>query len=219
MTSQSFWLHTLDLTPTLERIFHDFHRSSIQRRIMRAEREQLSYERGYSEGLLDDFYRLMMITRRRHRLLPQPRAWFRNLVACMSPNAEIRLARKDGIPVAAILALRHRKMVVYKNGCSDERFHHLAGMPFLFWKLIEEAKSEGVEWIDFGRTDLGNDGLIRFKDQFGAIRNHLTYLRYPESVKEKLPMGSDLTAVKRLFSMLPDALSSRAGKLLYRHIG
>jgi CelD/BcsL family acetyltransferase involved in cellulose biosynthesis len=217
--SQSFWLHTLDLTPPLERIFHDFHKNSVQRRIMRAEREQLSYERGCSEGLLDDFYRLMMITRRRHRLLPQPRAWFRNLIASMSPNVEIRLAQKDSIPIAAILTLRHHGTVVYKNGCSDEKFHHLAGMPFLFWKLIDEGKSEGVEQIDFGRTDLENDGLIRFKDQFGTTRRNLTYLRYPESMREQRPAGSDLPAVRRLFSVLPDAISSRAGQLLYRHIG
>ena len=71
----------------------------------------------------------------------------------MSPNAEIRLARKGGVPIAAILSLKHRRTVVYKYGCSDEKFHHLAGMPFLFWKLIEESKDAGAEQIDFGRTD------------------------------------------------------------------
>jgi lipid II:glycine glycyltransferase (peptidoglycan interpeptide bridge formation enzyme) len=160
-----------------------------------------------------------MITRRRHQLLPQPRAWFRNLIACMSPNVEIRLARKDGTPIAAILTLRHRRTVVYKYGCSDETFHHLAGMPFLFWKLIEESKTAGAEQIDFGRTDLDNNGLIEFKDRFGTIRRQLTYFRYPESTREKGVVATYLPAARRLFSVLPDALSSRAGQMLYRHIG
>lgn len=219
VASQSFWFHTLNLTPSLDRIFHNFDKNCIQRRIRRAERAQLSYERGCSEGLLNDFYRLLMITRRRHRLLPQPRSWFRNLVACMSPSLEIRLARKDGIPIAAILTLTHRRTVVYKYGCSDEKFHHLAGVPFLFWKLIEEARTAGAEQIDFGRTDLGNEGLARFKDQFGTTRKQLTYLRFPDSAAGKYPAASDLPAARRLFSMLPDALSSRAGRLLYRHLG
>jgi hypothetical protein len=217
--SQSFWFHTLNLTLSLDQIFRDLDKNSIQRRIRRAEREQLSYERGCSEGLLNDFYRLLMITRRRHQLLPQPRAWFRNLFACMGPSVEIRLARKDSIPIAAILTLCHRRTVVYKYGCSDEKFHHLAGMPFLFWKLIEEGKTAGAEQIDFGRTELENDGLIRFKDQFGTTRRRLTYFRYPESTRERYPAASDLPAARRLFSVLPDALSSRAGRLLYRHIG
>ncbi len=217
--SQSFWLHTLNLAPPIEQIFRNLNKNCAQRRIRRAERAKLSYERGCSEELLNDFYRLHMITKRRHQLLPQPRAWFRNLIACMSPDAEIRVARKDSIPIAAILTLRHRGTVVYKYGCSDERFHHFAGMPFLFWKLIAEAWTAGAEQIDFGRTELQNHGLIRFKDQFGTTRRRLTYSRYPKSTKEKWLAASELQVVRRLFSVLPDALSSRAGQLLYRHIG
>jgi CelD/BcsL family acetyltransferase involved in cellulose biosynthesis len=219
VASQSYWFHTLDLTPSLEQIFRHLHKDSTQRRIRRAERERLSYETGCSERLLNDFYRLLLITRRRHQLLPQPRAWFRNLVRCMGQNVQIRLARKDGVPIAAILALRHRTTVVYKYGCSDERFHHLAAMPFLFWKLIEESKAAGAEQLDFGRTDLDNDGLTTFKDRFGATRRRITYLRYPESAKEKGVMAADLTAVRRLFCVLPDILLPWAGRLVYRHIG
>jgi lipid II:glycine glycyltransferase (peptidoglycan interpeptide bridge formation enzyme) len=217
--SQSYWFHTLDLTPSLEQILSNLHKNCIQRRIRRAEREHLSYKKGCSEELVNDFYRLLMITRRRHRLLPQPRAWFRNLVACMSPNVEIRLARKDGIPIAAILTLKHHNTVVFKYGCSDEKFHHLAGMPFLFWKLIEESKKADAELIDFGRTDLENDGLIRFKDQFGTTRRQITYFRYRLGVRERDVAASYLPATRALFSVLPDALSSMAGQLLYRHIG
>jgi len=75
---------------------------------------------------------------------------------------------------------------VYKYGCSDEKFHHLAGMPFLFWKLIEESKALGAEQIDFGRTDMDNDGLVEFKDRFGTTRQRLTYYRYPETSREQM---------------------------------
>jgi CelD/BcsL family acetyltransferase involved in cellulose biosynthesis len=218
-TTQSFWLHTLNLAPSLEQIFHSLHKNCIQRRIRRAEHEHLSYERGSSERLVNDFYRLLMITRRRHQLLPQPRAWFRNLLACASPDAEIRLARKGSTPIAAILTLRHRGTVVYKYGCSDQKFHPLAGMPFLFWKLIEEAKAAGAEQIDFGRTDLENHGLIRFKDRLGTTRSPLTYLRYPITAAESHPATSGGTRARHLFSVLPDAISSKAGQLVYRHIG
>lgn len=217
--SQSFWFHTLDLTPSIEKIYQGMHKNCLQRRIRRAERAQLSYERGRSESLINDFYRLLMKTRRRHRLLPQPRAWFRNLFNCMGSNVEIRLARKDGIPIAAILALYHRQTVVYKYGCSDERFHHLAAMPFLFWRLIEESKTAGAEQLDLGRTDLDNAGLIEFKDRFGAIRKRITYLRYAETLKQNSMAKSYLPSARRLFSILPDALSSRIGQQLYRHVG
>lgn len=217
--SQSFWIHTLSLAPSVERLFGNLHKNCLQRRIRRAERGQLSYERGLSAVLLDDFYRLLLITRRRHRLPPQPPTWFQNLVACMGPNIEIRLARRDGIPIAAILTLSHRSTVVYKYGCSDERFHQLAGMPFLFWKLIEESKTSGAEEIDFGRTDLENDGLTEFKDRFGSTRRRLTYVRYSQSIQKHSVVAAYLPAIRGLFAVMPDALSSMAGRVLYRHIG
>lgn len=219
VAGESFWLHTLDLAPSLGQIFRDLHKNCIQRRIRRAEREQLTYEKGCSERLLDDFYRLVMITRRRHSLLPQPRAWFKNLIACMGTNVEIRLVRQGAIPVAAILTLRHRHDVVYKYGCSDERLHNLGGMPLLFWRLIEESKAAGAEQIDFGRTDLDNDGLIEFKDRFGTTRKRLTYFRYPKISSARGVVSTYLPATGRLFSILPDVLSSRAGRMVYRHIG
>ena len=216
--TESFWLHNVELEPSLEKLFRNLHKSCFQRRIRHAEHEHLTYERTCTDRLLDDFYKLLVITRRRHQLLPQPREWFRNIMAELSPNAEIRMVRKDGVPVAAILTLRHRGTVVYKYGCSDERLHHLAGMPFLFWRLIEESKLEGCERIDLGRTELENRGLIEFKDRIGTTRSKMSYLRYPQSEKTSGVQLSRLGAQRRLLQLLPGCLFSTMGRLAYRHI-
>jgi CelD/BcsL family acetyltransferase involved in cellulose biosynthesis len=219
LAGRPFWFHTLDLTPPEADLFRNLHKDSIQRRIRRAEREPLSYEKGCTDQLLDDFYFLLMKTRRRHRLLPQPRAWFQNLIASMSPSVELRVARWREVPVAAIFTLAHRRTVVYKYGCSDERFHPLGAMPFLFWNLIVESRAQGAELLDFGRTDDANEGLVRFKDQFGTVRRRIAYSRCLGSLAEEPTSALQLPLVRSLFSLLPDTLSSRAGGLLYRHVG
>lgn len=219
INSQSFWIHSLDLTLPVEQLFRRLHRSCLQRRIRHAERQQLSYVKSSSDELLDDFYDLLMMTRRRYRLLPQPRIWFRNLMNCMGENAEIRMVRKDQKALAAVLTLRHGGTVVYKYGCSDDAFHHLGGMPLLFWRLIEESKAAGADVIDFGRTDMDNPGLIRFKDRFGTTRRQLNYLRYTERESERATAHPELLGARALCSALPDALSATAGHLVYRHIG
>lgn len=216
--SRSYCFHELDLTHGLGQIFRALHRDSIQRRIQRAEREGLSYEVGRSQQLVSEFYRLLLITRRRHHLLPQPRAWFRNLVECMGDNVEIRLARKSGTPIAAMLTLRHRSSVIYKYGCSDEKVHNLGAMPFLFWRLIEESKASGTEMIDFGRSDLDHESLITFKNKFGATRKVLNYYRYPRETQAR-KIGCDGDAIGQFVSILPDSVSSTAGRILYRHMG
>jgi CelD/BcsL family acetyltransferase involved in cellulose biosynthesis len=216
--SRSYYFHKLDLTPSLEQIFRELHKDSIQRKIRRAEREKLSYEVGCSEELLDEFYRLVLITRKRLRVLPQPRNWFRNLVRHMGDTLQIRVARSAGKAIAALLTLRNGSSVIYKYGCSDKKFHNLGGMPFLFWRLIEESKAAGARQIDFGRTDLNNEGLITFKNRFGTTRTLLTYYRYPGIEKDHATASWDARA-QQLFSLLPDAVSYAAGRVLYRHMG
>lgn len=217
--SRSYFVHELDLAPPLEHIFRRLHRASIQRRIQRAEKERLSYESGRTDQLLKEFYALLLITRRRHKLLPQPRSWFRNLLECMGETVQIRVARKGNTPIAAILTLRHRSCVIYKYGCSDERFHNLGGMPLLFWRLIEECKADAVEKIDFGRSDLDNEGLIRFKDNFGTTKRLLIYYRCPDTEMDAPTDAWDSRVVRQIFSQLPRAASALAGRVLYRHFG
>jgi hypothetical protein len=216
--SCSYWFHELDLRPSLDQIFLRLHVNSFRRKVQRAEREGLCYESGQSE-LLDDFYRLLLITRKRHHLLPQPRAWFRNLLECMGDKLQIRLVRKNRIPVAAMLTLRHRSSVVYKYGCSNERFHRLGGMPLLFWRLVEESKASGAERIDFGRTDVRNQGLIAFKERLGTSRKLLMYFRYSIATSSGVAKIGDSDTARRFLSRLPEAVFSAAGRVLYRHMG
>ena len=216
--SSSYSIHELDIQPSLELLFHHMHGNCIRRKVRRAEKEGLSYQVGRGPELMEEFYQLLLITRRRLGILPQPRSWFRNLLECMGEHLQIRVARKNGVPIASILTLSHGRSVVYKYGCSNAEFHKLGGMPFLFWRLIEESKAWGAARVDFGRTDLQNAGLIRFKDRLGAEKSEFTYYRYPGG-KRGLDKTSRSGAVSRLVSVLPDSICEVAGRVLYRHVG
>jgi CelD/BcsL family acetyltransferase involved in cellulose biosynthesis len=211
----SFWLHRLDLRPDLGTLFQGFHKDCVQRRIRRAEREGLAYEEGRSEELLRSFYGLVVRTRRRQQLPPQPLAWFRNLIECMGHSLRIHLASKDGRPLAAILTLRHKGTLTYKYGGSDRRLSGLGGMQLVFWKAIQEAKKDGLLEFDLGRTDVDNAGLIAFKERWGASRSALAYLAYPARQARSEGLGRGI--VRRLFSVAPDCLLTAAGRVLYRY--
>ena len=216
--SESFCVHKLDLGPTAAELFSGFHKDCVQRKIRRAEREDLVYEDGNSAALLRKFYDLQVITRRRQQLPPQPFAWFRNLAVCMGDKLKVRLVSKDGKPVASILTLQFRRILVYKYGCSDKLFSNLGGMQLLFWRAILEAKREGLSEFDLGRSDLGNDGLIHFKDRLGAKRTAVSYWRYGAS-SDARPDTRKMAVARRVVSHLPSAWLTTAGSLFYRHVG
>lgn len=214
-----YLLHILDLKPSLEELYRRFHGDSVRRKITRAERERLIYEEGRSEVLAKKFYRLLLMTRRRHRLPPQPLDWFRNLVSCLGEMLKIRVVSKDGLPIASILTLRYKHALVYKYGCSDARFHNLGGMALLFWKTIQEAKLAGLQQMDFGRSDYQNPGLIAFKDHWGTTRSELIYFKCPAKQAASADAMNGMRYAKRAFAYAPDGVLVLTGKLLYRHMG
>lgn len=216
--SITYYLHRVDLRRTREELLSSFHKDCIQRKIRRAEREHLRYEEGTSDDLLHKFYRLLLETRRRHYLPPQPLTWFKRLVTAFGNNLKIRVAFKDDLPVASILTLSHNRTMTYKYGCSDARFHKLGGMAFLFWRSMQEAKSNGAEEFDMGRSDLDNSGLIAFKEHWGAARNELAYWTYPNTLQAH-PGGWERSLVRSVVSASPDIALKTVGRLLYRHIG
>ncbi len=211
-------LHRLDLTAPADQLFRSFHKDCIQRKIRRAERENLVYEEGSSEAQLNDFYRLMTMTRRRHGLPPQPLKWFRALIAAFGPSLKIRIVRKDGVAAASIVTISHRQTMVYKYGCSDARANKYGGTPMLFWQTIQEAKANGQDELDMGRSDLADPGLSVFKEHWGSVPTPLTYWRYPAVETKSRPVGQK-NLINQMISASPGWALLLAANTLYRHMG
>jgi len=216
--SLTYRIHRLDLRKSKQELFNNFHKSCVQRKIRRAEREKLRYEEGKSENLLKKFHKLLVATRRRKCLPPQPLSWFRPLIDAFGDNLKIRVAYKDDLPIASILTLSHKKSIVYKYGASDPRFHRFGGMALLFWNTIQGAKDEGIEELELGRSDNDNLGLISFKEHWGAVGKPLNYWAYPHS-PPVIPGSWDRAFLRQIVPILSDPILKTVGKLLYRHIG
>ena len=217
--AQVFWFHKVDLRPSLDELFRSFHKDCVQRKIRRAERENLRCEEGRSESLLKQFYHLLLLTRRRHQLPPHPLNWFRSLIGCLGDRIKIRVASKDGNPVASILTLCYKDVLVFKYGCSDARFSQCGGTQLLFWRAIQEAKESGLLEFDLGRSDRDNPGLVDFKDRWGSSRSTLTYWRNPAPDLKEFELGWTMRVAKQVLSHMPDGFLTATGKLIYRHIG
>jgi lipid II:glycine glycyltransferase (peptidoglycan interpeptide bridge formation enzyme) len=217
--ARHYYLHRLDIRPDADNIFRSLNKKSIQRRIIRAERSGLVCECGRSAKLLKDFYHLMLLTRSRHHLPPQPRTWFENLASSMDNLLEIRVAYKAGVPISAILTLRFRDVVYYKYGCSDTRFKSLGATSLLLWQALQDSKMTDATVLDLGRSDTDNVGLIEFKNHWVRDYTQIMYWRYP--APESVATNEDwkLRMVKHACAKLPQRLLEITGNLLYRHIG
>jgi lipid II:glycine glycyltransferase (peptidoglycan interpeptide bridge formation enzyme) len=218
--SESFSFQKIDLRPEANEIYRGFHDSCVRRKIKKADKENLTYESGRSEELLQKFRHLLLLTRRRHKLPPQPASWFRNVANSLGEMMTIHIVSKDGVPVSSIVTLTYKRSLIYKYGCSDAQYNNLGGTSFLFWKAIQQAKEVGLEEFDLGRSGYEDPGLIAFKEHLGATTSELTYYRSPapqmKTVSSK-PGASQW--VRQALTRLPDPLFTGVGQLLYRHMG
>lgn len=217
--SEQYYFHQIDLRSDEQTLYASLHRSCAQRKIERAEREHLHYESGRSDSQLAKFYHLLLLTRRRHRLPPQPLAWFRNLVECLGERVTIRVLSKEASPIASILTLSYKRTLVYKYGASNASYHNLGAMPLLFWRAIQEGKQQGAEEFDLGRTEIENSGLAAFKEHLGSTRSPLVYFRMGPHQARRMSTRRQLRIVRQALARMPNSVAEMVGNALYRHMG
>jgi len=212
-----YCLHTVNLRADLATVFEGFHRNHVQRSIRKAERLGVQVDAGRSSDLLDIFYSLHTITRRRHGVPVQPRSWFQSIINSLGDRVVVHVAKHEGRPVAAIVTAAHKRTLVYKYGCSDVAYNRLGAMSLLFWRAIQTAKAQGLEELDLGRTDLDNPGLLAFKDHLGGTRRALTYYRC--SVKGGKQRASAWTPAiaRQAYALVPKRIQVSLSRAFYRH--
>ncbi len=87
----------------------------------------------------------------------------------------ILLAYKESECIAASIFLRWKNVLTYKFGASS--FDGLIYRPnnLIMWAAIQWGCENGCSLLDFGRTEIENKGLRKFKNGFGAQEMPLVY--------------------------------------------
>ena len=170
--------HDLDLSGGIDQVRRGFSRSQVVRNIARAEREGVVVRTAQNADDLSAFYALHTRTRRRQGVPVQPRRFFELLWTELVERglASILLADAAGRQaIAGALFLIASGTTVYKFGASDTDSWRHRPNHMIFSTAIEQACERGDVRLDFGRTDLANEGLRAFKRSWGGAERPLIY--------------------------------------------
>ena len=205
-----------------EGVMHSRLRKGTASSIKKAVKDGVSVEISSSLQGVRDFYRLHCMTRRRHGLPPQPGGFFDKLHEHVISQGLgfTALARHGEIPVAGVVCLHFGENAVYKYGASDEAFKQLSGTNLALWETIKHCAAQGMRSLSLGRTDLDNEGLLTFKNGWGAHKTVLNYYRYEFGCRGFVcERERDLKLFKRVLRLLPVDLLRLIGRFAYRHLG
>lgn len=218
--STSFWGHRLDLNFPIRELFSRLY-GAARTAVRKAARSGVTCEVAHSLSDTRDFYGLTCKTRKRHGIPPQPFNFFENIHRHILTKdlGMLILAKLRDATIGGALFCHFRGKAIYKYAATDERYRFAQAGNLVLWRAIELYAARGLRELDFGRTSLGNEGLRRFKESWGALERKVSYFRY------NVADGSLLFAPDRsggfhtkLFRIVPIWLSRAFGSLIYRHI-
>jgi CelD/BcsL family acetyltransferase involved in cellulose biosynthesis len=175
-------------------------RSSFQRGVRKAKREGVTTERATTPAAMSTFYELHRSLRfGKFGKIPQPRRFFREIRKSFLDRDQgfVLQARRKGVVIGALVALRHRDMLYYKFGASAEDALEHRPNNLLFHDLLHHAVDEDLRAVDLGYSGAGESysGLRRFKESFGGERHPITTFRVT-------PPGHDSTEEDELDDVL-----------------
>lgn len=106
---------------------------------------------------------------------PLPHAVSRAFAQANPGRAIVFEARKAGLPVAAILILRHGAMATWQTGHATQAGRRLNAMNLLLWHAMIDLADDGHAMLDLGLVN-GDDapGIARFKLGTGARLHRLS---------------------------------------------
>jgi hypothetical protein len=219
---EEFVVHRLGIEgdATLQRNkIHDSHRRNIQR----SRREGVQVEHLQTWEAMEAFYRLHCRTRRRHGLPPQPVRFFKLIhdVIIDSGLGFVSLARYLDRWIAGAVFLKFGSRAIYKFGASDPAFQHTRANNLVMWEAINRLRETAVSELSFGRTDLSDGGLLRFKRGWGAKEIPLRYNRIwlRGRAARRVPEASRNNWRSKVVQRTPIPLLRLVGALAYRHMG
>jgi hypothetical protein len=217
--SNDYMLAILDISGELKDIAHRMG-SNNYRKTRLAGKHGVTVENGTSMKYLEMYYQLHLETRRRQGVPVQPWGFFKALQKeILEPGmGNIWLGMKEGKAVAGLFTLNWNKTFIYKYSANNEIGRQTFASYSVLWEAIQWANSQGYTRLDFGRSDISNEGLRRYKNQWGSTEIPLIYTSSKQSTSPG--MIHTLTPfISRIINISPLWVCRLSGELFYRYFG
>lgn len=211
--------HYIKLNRELVDIYKNIKYKSIRLAIKKAKRSGIQVSEADDKGELSSFYSLYLASRHRLGLPPLPQSFFLNLIKEFGGgNMRITYAEKNGKKIAALCTLYNNRVYLLEFSGENISYRGLNPMHILYWESIQNAHKSGAQILSFGRTDIANEGLRRFKRRWGAEEEDFVTYIHPEN-KISLREKSLYSFGRRFFRSMPIPIYKILGRAFYRHFG
>jgi hypothetical protein len=145
-----------------------------------------SYHRGLeiidspSEDLIDEYYQLYARVRVEEQWIgPQfTPSFFHGVATTLRDGGRLLVMQYKGRVVGGGVLLFDHQAVHYFQGTIDRRIKEVFPHPVLYAVALKYAEAQGLSHVNLGGVNAGNQGLLRFKQSWGAIACTVPVVRW-----------------------------------------
>jgi len=215
------YLHVLSLIPDISTIFASFKKTQVQQCVNRSIKEGLNYEICENLDAIDKYYKLHLLTRKKLGVPSQPIKFFKNIyekIIKQGLGFVVNVKYKNEVISSGIFA-GYDNVLTYKFSASNPEYLMHRPNNLMLWGGIQEGKKRNFEILDFGRTELDNEGLRKFKLGWGTTELPLYYSFYPPVEESTTFLWMKNNIVSPIIKKSPLFICRWSGELFYKYFG
>lgn len=212
--------HQIRLDGDEKEIFSRFHKKSVQVLIRKSIERGTTLRIGNSLKDVTLFYSLYVSMRKDLGLPPQPFRFFKNMWEALHPinHVDLLMAENNGNITGALWVLKNSWLYSFEYLGRANRKDQTYSTHFLYWNGILQALNENVKIVSFARTSAMNEGLDRFKLNWGTVAVPYTDLWHPNNQGGARESSALYKFMKKCSPSLPHCVFRVLGEIIYRFI-
>jgi hypothetical protein len=218
----TFFTYILELSPRPEVVWNKL-KQNAKRNITKASKMGVRAELSSSIDSLRKFYELNCFNKKMLGVPGHPWKFFENLFHLLNKYIHLYISKQDGEIIGGGMMITFKDTVLYAYGASNPDYLKYYPYYAFIWKCIEDICQREYLYLDFGRVDGNNKGLIDFKKKWGTIEKPLYYSFYPKG-SENLSIGQKRNSFKyrlasKVMGGMPMVIYKRLSDISFRHLG
>lgn len=150
-----------------------------------------------------------------------PRSLFDAVLDAFGPDADILTVSRGGTPLASVLSLYHKGVVMPYWGGGTRAARMWRANDMMYYALMLHARRRGCTAFDFGRSKFST-GAFAFKKNWGFEAKALSYAVRTadgEEAREINPLNPKYRLQVALWQKLPLAIANRLGPWIAKGLG
>jgi len=196
---EKHFTHVLSINEGFDAVWNGYNKR-IRGAVRKAQKNGVMVRITTDEKDMMQFYKMYLAMMDKFGSTPKPYSLLRYLQ--ISPIAKLVIAELDDDLIGGLLFLHFNSYVRLWVETSDPKFLNYRTNNAMINHIVEWSCEQGYRFVDFGASPTGNDGLVAFKEEWGAKKEWFSIFTKVYSPWRKNLWAISEPSIRRIYAAI-----------------